>query len=294
MLNSIFNIPFHNGKYIFNSKNGGIVELPKDNKFKDEEIAYLKEHDFIVENNEKEVEELLNETLEFINRDIETLEITIQLTEECNFSCVYCYQEKKIKEITFDKANSILGTFRKILSVHKINTINVHYFGGEPLLKKDMIYYLDLNLKKMAKVYNLKYHAYLTTNGYFLDEKLLKNIEFEKIKITIEGLKQTHNMLRKSESPNFDIIMKNIENTILYIKKLEIRINLCGENIDEFEKLVDLIYTKFDKTRNKIKIDISHMLKYNPTDKFTQLSLEEFSKFNLFARKKYKKKVLNC
>ena len=81
------------------------------------------------------------------------MECTIFLTEYCNLKCSYCYQGIK-KENTNISITNIENSLDYIIK-NNINNefIDLNFMGGEPLLKKDMIY-------KFIELINSKYKIY--------------------------------------------------------------------------------------------------------------------------------------
>jgi len=60
---------------------------------------------------------------------------TLHLTEKCNLRCKYCYEEKGCKELSFEDIKNIFDLAIK----NNDKKPNITFFGGEPLLKKDLI-----------------------------------------------------------------------------------------------------------------------------------------------------------
>ena len=78
---------------------------------------------------------IINERIK-INKS--AMNYSLYLTDSCNLNCKYCY-EKKFKtnrELSFDNIKKIIDNEIKSKSKESIIT----FFGGEPLLKKVIIY----------------------------------------------------------------------------------------------------------------------------------------------------------
>ena len=101
MKESLFNYRFEyeNQKYIFNTNNNGLIQINND-IFTEEEREYLRVNRFWVDDNEDEIALLEREINHNIQKRQKELELTIALTNYCNFSCVYCYQNKNEKLMT--------------------------------------------------------------------------------------------------------------------------------------------------------------------------------------------------
>lgn len=113
--------------------------------------------------------------------------VHINLTENCNANCSYCYQEHNNNSIDYNDYKKILNSIDGLESIKKIV-----FFGGEPLLKKELIIQTILRYKN-----KLKYE--ITTNGILLDEDILKLFKDYDVQVIIsfDGPEEIHNALRK-------------------------------------------------------------------------------------------------
>ena len=72
---------------------------------------------------------------------------TFYLTEKCNLNCKYCYEgEKGTNELSFSDIKKVLD--REVES--KSKACQVSFFGGEPLLKKDLVIKVQKDTKQYA------------------------------------------------------------------------------------------------------------------------------------------------
>lgn len=285
MKESIFNIKFQvNGeRYIYNSKTSGIISV-ESTDYDNTTIEYMKNNGYIVDDEFDEINAIVDETNCIIKSDFEDLNLTIIVTELCNFQCVYCYQNHNAKGLNLENAAKIVEVTKSMLLKKQYKKLSVHYFGGEPLLNSDMIFYLDSSFKKLSLDINIPYLSYITTNGSKLATSLLEQINFSEIQITIDGLEETHNKLRKSNCCSFVNLISIIETILPKCQKVIIRINLCQENKLDLIPLIDYILEHFKLFKDKIIFSINQMIKYNDNDNFTMLSLEEYASLNLIAR----------
>lgn len=237
---------------IFNSISGGLVSL--DEKFQkilqdlnseenDEEcVKLLLENGFIVE---EEVDEL-NKFLVAHNiqkYDNNSLSLTIALTLSCNMNCKYCFEDKK--NLNFD--NNLEEKLIKFIdrNIKYGGNLSICWFGGEPLLQKDVIFRLSDKIKELCQEKKINYQADIVTNGVLLTKevaKALKSCNVKFAQITIDGLKEIHDRRRtlKNGKSSFDIIIKNISD-IQEFFKVELRINIDKENINHIKELVNYL-----------------------------------------------------
>lgn len=277
MKESIFNYHFfiHNNEYIFNTNNGGLIEA-NPNGFTDEEKIFLRENRFWVEDQCDEVYELEREINENIINGNGNLNLTIALTYQCNFRCVYCFEDKNEKVMEKETAREIIDKVAKILTEYKYERLRIHYFGGEPLLNMDILLYLHKGFSILAENKGILYQPSITTNGSMLTNELISFINFDSIQLTFDGLETTHNNLRVSDTFRFEeqvqLIGRILENSD---SRICFRVNLCRQNKSEVIELYQYITEKYGTER--IMFSPNRMIKFHNEDTFDMLSIKEYS-----------------
>ena len=97
------------------------------------------------------------------------MNLTLHLTDTCNMDCSDCIREKCPKDMTEDVLIAACD-----LAFSRGQRAGLCFFGGEPLLKKDLIYKaLDYCEEKSRKT-GIRFDCKMTTNGSLLDEEFLK------------------------------------------------------------------------------------------------------------------------
>lgn len=241
-----------NSTIIYNTVSSGILMLNKEysiyfdeiintgNTNKVDLIEALKKASMVVDDNIDEVKSL--ELTNYIERFSDNhLSLTIAPTLECNFACPYCYEEGH-RYSTMNKAtqDNVVNFVKKF---EDAKTLNVCWYGGEPLLKLDMIENLTEEfLKQFDKS---KYRAGIVTNGYLLSKDVaitLKNNYIESVQITLDGTKDIHDSRRKllNGEGSFEQILQNIKECCDIIPII-IRINVDKSNIDKIESLIECL-----------------------------------------------------
>jgi len=141
------------------------------------------------------------------------LDLSLFITEQCNFRCLYCYENFKFGNMPSDLIDGV-----KNLILNKINDLkilNISFLGGEPLLNKDAIYEISNWAAETCIKHNVKYTANIATNGFLLDEEIFNELIKSKItsfQITLDGEKQIHDELRQTVNyqNTFEKIYSNI------------------------------------------------------------------------------------
>ena len=63
------------------------------------------------------------------------------VTEKCNLGCKYCYMNNRNNNMSTEVIDALYDNRAKILDLFGGKTYNIDFFGGEPLLNKDIIKY---------------------------------------------------------------------------------------------------------------------------------------------------------
>ncbi len=208
-------------------------------------INYLIEMKALVNNDKDMFYKLQHET--YISRyQNSSLNLTINPTLKCNFSCSYCFEENKAIKSMNDEVEDAIINFIKNKQLKKVH---ITWFGGEPLLEYNRIKSITKKIKELDIIYS----ASLITNGYLFTEKVinsLDNLEIKHIQITLDGLSDFHDKRRclKSGKGTFHKIIKNLD---IFKKKdrnsnLVIRVNVDLTNQEEFIKVYDFIKNRYN------------------------------------------------
>ena len=173
--------------------------------------------------------------------------LTVAITRNCNFDCSYCFEGNRTgKPMTEEVEDKLVEFIQKFKVRHRFIT----WYGGEPLLAFDRILSIDRKLKAL----DLPYRGMLVTNGFLLDERVIReldNLRILIIQITLDGAKNTHDARRvlKGGGPTFDRIVKNLDALMAsdYKGKVHIRVNVDARNEDEFMDVYRLIRERYPK-----------------------------------------------
>ncbi|MFA6650415.1 MAG: radical SAM protein, partial [archaeon] len=124
--------------------------------------------------------------------------INLVTTYSCNLNCNYCFEgQNKDKRIIKDisKYNEIW----KYILPKITNPFSIAFFGGEPTLNKDSIYFFTNKIREYSKKKKTKYYLKMITNGTLIDKDFVnffKPNEFSHIQLTFDGNKKRHNEVR--------------------------------------------------------------------------------------------------
>src|SRR5690606_23118219 len=79
-----------------------------------------------------------------------SLSLTIAPTLDCNMCCPYCYEDKNKTVMSEEIQNKLIDFVERHLKDYpNIESFTVTWYGGEPLLQKEIVYNLSRELIKL-------------------------------------------------------------------------------------------------------------------------------------------------
>ena len=146
-----------------------------------------------------------------------TMMVTLMPTLACNLACDYCFQKespafnKMSRPTEHATVDWILGAIRE----RGLTTLKIHYFGGEPLTRKDYCLRTAELFHAAMSARGGTFEWSMTTNGVHLDlafVQAMKKFGRSTIKVTFDGDKETHDRSRvyRDGRGTFDVIFANV------------------------------------------------------------------------------------
>lgn len=211
----------------------------------------------------------------------DSLTLTIAPTTACNFCCPYCY-EKSVEPVsmTEETETELIRFIKRFLPLKRLNVV---WYGGEPLLKFDVIQHLSATMNDLEP----GFRAVLVTNGYLLNKNIvdkLKELKIKAIQVTIDGKKEVHDRRRvqKNGQGTYSMIMSNLGYLVNnWEGLLKIRVNVDVNNHDEFIEVYREIQSRFKNKKIKVYPGIISDNENNNPDITCQFNREEEFKFYL-------------
>lgn len=149
--------------------------------------------------------------------------ITFVITEDCQFSCKYCYLTGKNRggRMEFNIAKQTIDYLISNPEIFYQDSIVFEFIGGEPLLENDLMErisdYIKLKLYETSHPWFDNYRFSFATNGIlYSNDKVQKFIEKNfnhlSIGISIDGTKRKHDLQRvyKNGRGTYNDVIKNI------------------------------------------------------------------------------------
>lgn len=179
-----------------------------------------------------------------------SLSLIIMPTEQCNFRCVYCFEDFRLNKMAPQIVDGVKNFINRRSS--ELEHMDISWYGGEPLAACDIILgvmkFVRNTLRSDAQIVGS-----ITTNGSLLTNDRLSallEVGITNYQITFDGDKDHHDLLRKRMNGDgtFDLIWPNIIGMHKIYGNFEtvLRVHVDRENISSVEKLFDRIGTDLE------------------------------------------------
>lgn len=242
-----------------------VVEDIKNNSYDEKKysadlISDMKNSGCIVEDNVDELERL--EFFRNISKyDMTKFGLTVAPTLDCNFRCKYCFETHPKGFMSEEGQEALIKFAENRLEVAK--SFSVTWYGGEPLLAKNIIYNLSEKFLELCNKSNIEYSAFIVTNASLMNDDDIKNFKKYKIKaaqVTLDGPKEIHDNRRKNITgeSTFDKLIDRVNALLNNDLNVVVRINIDKENINYVDELLASLRSKIDKYEN-LKIDFGQV-----------------------------------
>lgn len=214
------------------------------------------------------------------------LAITVELTQECNLACTYCYQNsyRATGAITSETINRIARYAEAAITEGRrpITDISLRFIGGEPLMQKKKILEAISTLRALAGRLGVTLHAQIDTNGLLLDEAVVR--EMDAISITLTN-KADHDTVRvrHNRTGSYDQILRRIRQHVQHFNAYEtilvIRYNVNAMNAEHTPEVYRLVkglgvrHTQFD-LYNTVNYDYNMLVPTLTREQFKKLYME--------------------
>lgn len=256
---------------LFSTKRASKISVPESmledirkNNLSEEERQTLSELGFYVNSADEERAGILG-FVDELNASDKVFAAQLVMNLDCNLACGYCFEgsrkgkfymsrETADKFVEFVKAK-ITSPLPSLSSRYDsqprreqrggIEEIRITFYGGEPLLSKDMILFVSNAIKSFAFEKGIKYTGRLVTNATLLTPQSAAKLRHSGIKaasITLDGPESVHDVSRpfRGGKGSFRTIMKNLKEAG-DILDLELGGNYTKKNCYRFPELLDYL-----------------------------------------------------
>lgn len=181
----------------------------------------------------------------------------LAVTDRCNLRCYYCMPESGIDYLPRQELMTYEEMLRIISIFAKQGISKIRITGGEPFLRKDLLYLL----KKITSTKGIE-TVNITSNGTLLIDKIdeLKRLGINSINLSLDTLNRER-FLKITRRDDFEKVMNCLD--ALLEADFKVKINmvvLAGQNTEDIIPMVELAKTK------KVDVRFIEEMPFNGTE----------------------------
>jgi uncharacterized protein len=128
------------------------------------------------------------------------MHLTLHLTARCNMRCRYCYAAPHDGgDMSFETAEAAIRIgIDRLRRTNSDQSLGVIFFGGEPLLMRELIERIVRHCREIERVTGQMFHHKITTNGTLLDEGFLTSPATRDVFVALshDGIQPAHDANR--------------------------------------------------------------------------------------------------
>ncbi len=231
------------GKIDVKVKNALNQELFDEDSFDNLTLKKLRQNGFIVPKEQDEYQKIIDKEQSMIYEKSKAQCIVIAPTLQCNYNCEYCFEDgrRNNNSMTPQIVEAVVNYVKNHL-FGETKELKVIWFGGEPLLKMDLIREISKELIKVCNKKRIMYHAHIVTNGYFLTNEIAKEISEEygirTAQITLDGPVHIYERIKQTPMGAYNKVLDNIVGASKFMN-ICIRLNITPNYYPYLLKYVD-------------------------------------------------------
>lgn len=244
---------------IRNTRTGGIIRISSrvndalllgDPSCISSELAsQLERTGVIVQEDTDEYHVWSEQLLDARNKRAELFTLHFIPTIQCQLRCGYCFENgvdrgrPMLPEVFRSGVEWVDAYFTQF---PEIKRFKLTFFGGEPLLRKDLVLAASKAYQEVASRYGLDFWVELITNGELLDLDFTNKFSaypWGRVQITLDGEQDVHNARRPGNNGRdvFGTITANIRNLhdAHVLPYVDVRLSFDLSNADSVIRLLD-------------------------------------------------------
>lgn len=176
------------------------------------------------------------------------LGVWLQLTNQCNLRCSYCYVAGNSTQMGPVTARKTIQRILDAARQHNFSKIKFKFAGGEPLLRLSLIISLTVWIRKQAQRRKTETSFVVLTNGILLTSRVARL--FKKtglgVSVSVDGLAEFHNQTRRlvNGRGSFALVKRGIENLKKEKVPFNVSVTITRENLAGIPELTEWLLEK--------------------------------------------------
>lgn len=206
-------------------------------------------------------------------RDPEMLIVWLQMTNQCNLACPYCFVEKEPIAMSEEVINQTVRAIFRSASKHGFRTVGLKYSGGEPGLILDRVLYAHDLITRLADKYQIELYEVILSNGttFTIPTARLLTERQIGVMISLDGVSRYHDIFRyyANGQGTFKRVNRSIELLLSYGIHPHISITITNSNLSGLPQLMEYL-----KERN-LPFNVNFFRENDYSARYKDLKLDE-------------------
>lgn len=211
----------------------------------------LKQQGALIDDKKDELKEY-SKMHERWKKGIESVEVNMLLTYDCNFACPYCYQGRGdegmklhgYKSMTQEMVTASRDFIKRTVLERGSRRFELVLYGGEPFLTPGVAEMTTRYLANWMTKRGIEFKLHALSNGSLITPDIVDWLsEYRaRIQIPVDGDREIHNKYRfdvDTKEGSYDKVMDVLAQTKDTDIETHIRISLTDETCDRMESLLD-------------------------------------------------------
>jgi uncharacterized protein len=176
------------------------------------------------------------------------MHLTLHLTERCNLRCRYCYGGtgggRDMTIDTMQRAIKIAAQEHRCRGAEQ--GLGVVFFGGEPLLRRDLIAETVRHCRSMEPSLGVRFHFKMTTNGLLLDDAFYSDPDTRDVFVALshDGVREAHDAHRvdRRGKGSFDALEAIVGRLLAYRPYAPALMVITPQTVGRYAASVDFLF----------------------------------------------------
>lgn len=224
--------------------------------------------------------------------------LTITTTQDCNLGCYYCYEKRDSSKPGLGEAAKILEFAKEHVQKHALSSLHVNWYGGEPLLNRELIDFVSPRLQGFCSGLGVSYRASIISNGTLWPSEVAEFVRQHKlvqVQVSFDGLEKHHNKRRHFRRSYEDEDVRSsfqraadLVDQLVRVTRVDLRLNLDPANAEDLVPFIKFATDRrWFEQKYPARLQIAKVSNYTDRVKFLErngLAAPDFEGLRRIAR----------